>query len=136
MGDAAGVSAHAEHELRRVEPGGRYAGGAVPAELQRDDRVSPTRMLPLINLPASWNLVKCVAFRRMRQRDGSMISQEIAAPAMCRRITALNSTTHTFMELNSVIDWPWNQKLHQSMVDNPSWRLKRENGSDWVMHSQ
>ena len=72
----------------------------------------------------------------MRQRDGSMISQEIAAPAMCRRITALNSTTHTFMELNSVIDWPWNQKLHQSMVDNPSWRLKRENGSDWVMHGQ
>ena len=55
---------------------------------------------------------------------------------MCRRITALNSTTHTFMELNSVIDWPWNQKLHQSMVDNPSWRLKRENGSDWVMHGQ
>ena len=72
----------------------------------------------------------------MRQRDGSMISQEVAAPAMCRRITALNSTTHAFMELNSVIDWPWNQKLHQSMVDNPSWRLKRENGSDWVMHGQ
>ena len=26
----------------------------------------------------------------MRQPDGSMISQEIAAPATCRRITALN----------------------------------------------
>jgi hypothetical protein len=73
----------------------------------------------------------------MMQPNGSRISQEIAAPAVCRRITALNSTTHTFMELNSVIDWPWNYKLHEKMVANPSWRLKRDNnGSDWLQHGQ
>ena len=73
----------------------------------------------------------------MMQANGSRISQEIAAPAVCRRIKALNSTTHTFMELNSVIDWPWNYKLHEKMVANPSWRLKRDNnGSDWLQHGQ
>ena len=72
----------------------------------------------------------------MRQPNGRMISQEIAAPATCRRITALNSTTHTFMEINSVIDWPWNYLLHAGMVANPSWRLKRDNGSDWLLHGQ
>ena len=72
----------------------------------------------------------------MLQPDGSRISQEIAAPTMCRRITTLNSTTHTFMELNSVIDWPWNYQLHAGMVANPSWRLKHDNGSDWLMHGQ
>jgi hypothetical protein len=72
----------------------------------------------------------------MRQPDGSRISQEIAAPAMCRRIMALDSTTHTFMEINSVIDWPWNYKLHAGMVANPSWRLKRDNVSDWLAVGQ
>lgn len=72
----------------------------------------------------------------MRRPDGGMISQEIAAPDICRRVAAIDSTTHTFVEINSVIDWPWNFKLHAAMVANPGWRLKRDNGSDWRMHGQ
>ncbi len=35
-----------------------------------------------------------------------------------------------------MIDWPWNYNLHAAMVANPSWRLKRDNGSDWLLHGQ
>lgn len=40
----------------------------------------------------------------------------------------------TCIDLNSVIDWPFNFKLHGLMVANPSWRLKNRNGSDLILH--
>ena len=58
-------------------------------------------------------------------------SEERAGPAACRRVArASNYATDTFFYLNSVIDWPFNHKLHAAMVQNPSWRVKRANGSD------
>jgi hypothetical protein len=70
----------------------------------------------------------------MRLPNGSKQSMEISAPESCRQVAAAsNGTTHTFSYVNSVIDWPLNQNIHQAMVANPDWRLKHDNGSDWIV---
>jgi len=45
-------------------------------------------------------------------------------------VSAEKTGTNTFFYLNSVIDWPFNYKLHAMMVANASWRLKNPNGGD------
>ena len=55
---------------------------------------------------------------------GGRESEEVAGPAACRQVDAQKTGSHTFFYLNSVIDWPFNFKLHGLMVANPSWRLK------------
>jgi hypothetical protein len=46
------------------------------------------------------------------------------------QVSAEKTGTNTFFYLNSVIDWPFNYKLHAMMVANASWRLKNPNGDD------
>ena len=36
----------------------------------------------------------------------------------------------------SIIDWPFNYKLHGKMVANPSWREKNASGGDISLHGQ
>eukprot|EP00040_Diaphanoeca_grandis_P020233 m.107592 g.107592 ORF g.107592 m.107592 type:complete len:406 (+) comp27809_c0_seq1:200-1417(+) len=63
--------------------------------------------------------------------NGSTQGEEEATPVACRWVNGLsNGQTDTFFYLNSVIDWPFNEKLHNMMVANPDWRLKGNNGSD------
>ena len=62
--------------------------------------------------------------------DGSRQSEEIAGPAACRQIAKQGTGTATFFYLNSVIDWPFNYKLHGDMVANPAWREKNASGGD------
>ena len=64
----------------------------------------------------------------MRLPGGGSQSEEIAGPAACRQVGGTG--TDTFFYLNSVIDWPFNFKLHGLMKANPSWRLKNRTGSD------
>jgi hypothetical protein len=59
-------------------------------------------------------------------------SAEVGGPLGCRQIQARNTSTDAFFYLNSVIDWPFNFKLHALMAANPSWRLKNTSGSDIV----
>jgi hypothetical protein len=66
----------------------------------------------------------------MQLPGGGSQSEEIGGPAACRQINAENTTTDTFFYLNSVIDWPFNFKLHGMMITNPSWRLKNTSGGD------
>jgi hypothetical protein len=66
----------------------------------------------------------------MRLPDGKRQSEEIAGPAACRQVDAEKTGTATFFYLNSVIDWPFNFKLHGLMQSNPSWRLKNRSGGD------
>lgn len=68
----------------------------------------------------------------MKLPGGGTQSEEIAGPAACRQVDkASNGSTNTFFYLNSVIDWPFNYKLHAAMQANPSWRVKHPNGSDF-----
>ena len=62
--------------------------------------------------------------------DGSRQSEELAGPAACRQIAKEGTGTATFFYLNSVIDWPFNFKLHEQMVANPSWREQNVTGGD------
>ena len=70
---------------------------------------------------------------------GGRQSEEIAGPAACRQVDAQKTGSHTFFYLNSVIDWPFNFKLHDLMVANPSWRLKvsgsERNCDSWLLTS-
>ena len=66
----------------------------------------------------------------MRLPDGTKQSEELAGPAACRLVAKEGTGTHTFFYLNSVIDWPFNFKLHDKMVANPSWREKNASGGD------
>ena len=62
--------------------------------------------------------------------DGSRQSEEIAGPAACRQIAKEGTGTATFFYLNSVIDWPFNFKLHGDMVREAAWREKNASGGD------
>ena len=62
--------------------------------------------------------------------DGGRQSEELAGPAACRQIAAEGTGTASFFYLNSVIDWPFNFKLHSQMQANSSWRLKNVTGGD------
>lgn len=66
----------------------------------------------------------------MRLPGGASQSEEIAGPAACRQISEEKTGTHTFFYLNSVIDWPFNFKLHTMMKNNPDWRLKNTSGGE------
>ena len=61
---------------------------------------------------------------------GGRQSEEVAGPAACRQIRAKGTGTAPFFYLNSVIDWPFNYKLHALMQSNPAWRLKNATGGD------
>ena len=62
--------------------------------------------------------------------DGTRQSEELAGPAACRQIAAEGTGTASFFYLNSVIDWPFNFKLHGQMQATPTWRLKNVTGGD------
>ena len=66
----------------------------------------------------------------MRLPGGGSQSEEIAGPAACRQVDSHKTGSDTFFYLNSVIDWPFNFKLHGLMKANPSWRLKNRTGGD------
>lgn len=62
--------------------------------------------------------------------DGKRQSEELAGPVACRQIAKEGTGTATFFYLNSVIDWPFNFKLHGDMVKTPAWREKTATGGD------
>lgn len=69
----------------------------------------------------------------MKLPGGGSQSEEIAGPAACRQVDAQHpgpGGTSTFFYLNSVIDWPFNYKLHGLMQQHPEWRLKNRTGAD------
>ena len=73
----------------------------------------------------------------MRLPGGGSQSEEIAGPYACRQVNNVtggpirnNSATRAFFYLNSVIDWPFNFKLHALMVAHPEYRLKNRTGHD------
>ena len=70
----------------------------------------------------------------MKLPGGGTQSEEIAGPFACRQVNNVTrgaaNATMTFFYLNSVIDWPFNYKLHGLMKENPSWRLKNRTGHD------
>jgi hypothetical protein len=66
----------------------------------------------------------------MRLPGGGSQSEEIAGPAACRQVDGQKSGTDTFFYLNSVIDWPFNFKLHTMMKNKPEWRLRNTSGGE------
>jgi len=72
----------------------------------------------------------------MRLPGGGTQSEELAGPAACRQVGAEKTGTSTFFYLNSVIDWPFNFKLHRLMQQRPEWRLKNSSGGDLLGHGQ
>lgn len=68
----------------------------------------------------------------MRVPGGGTQSEEIAGPAACRQVNAVNGSTDTFFYLNSVIDWHFTFSLHAKLVANPSWRLRNSAGGDLI----
>ena len=67
--------------------------------------------------------------------DGTRQSEELAGPAACRQIAKEGTGTATFFYLNSVIDWPFNYKLHDNMVKTPAWRENNASGGGIITHS-
>lgn len=70
----------------------------------------------------------------MKLPGGGTQSEEIAGPYACRQVNNVTrgaaNATMTFFYLNSVIDWPFNYKLHGLMKVHPEWRLKNSTGHD------
>eukprot|EP01049_Picozoa_sp_SAG25_P008070 SAG25_NODE_702_length_5870_cov_4.999653_2_plen_267_part_00 len=88
------------------------------------DCFAPTRSSAAAKAIARFAMATNEKSHAMQLPGGGRQSEELAGPAACRQIAKEGSGTATFFYLNSIIDWPFNFKLHGRMVDNPAWRLK------------
>jgi hypothetical protein len=88
------------------------------------DCFAPTRSSAAAKAIARFAMATNEKSHAMKLPGGGRQSEELAGPAACRQIAKEGSGTATFFYLNSIIDWPFNFKLHGRMVDNPAWRLK------------